>query len=169
MIHLSRRHTRKATVSNSYSTKKTGQTTISTAKLGKSSTYSSMTLAASLATAKTTLCTRSNSITAKYPTYTSADTTSKKHRHKTFKPLPPFYIVEGSNENGIIKSQTTSVRPPENFDWDEANASTNKPDYNDFFIQFPTGEGGNTRQGGSDPGQIRNPLNVCRTINNLCN
>jgi hypothetical protein len=82
----------------------------------------------------------------------------------------PFYIVEGSNENGIIKSQTTSVRPPENFDWDEANSSTNKPPIiNDFFLQFPTGEGGNTGQGGSDPGQIRNPLNVCRTINNLCN
>ena len=80
----------------------------------------------------------------------------------------PFYLIQASNENGVVRSTTTSVPVPDNFDWEQAVQSTNNPVYQDFFIHFPEGPDGGTGLDPDDSGSIRNPLVVCRDINNLC-
>ena len=72
----------------------------------------------------------------------------------------PFYLVQGSNENGVVRSTTTSVPVPDGFDWEQAVQSTNNPGYQDFFIHFPTGEGG----GVDVESEARNPTDVCQLL-----
>jgi len=75
--------------------------------------------------------------------------------------LPPYFIVEGSSENGVVGSVGTNVSVSSGFDWEGAAQSTVNPGYNEFYIHFPTGggSGGNGFGGNDNP---RNPLDVCQ-------
>ena len=70
---------------------------------------------------------------------------------------PIWFLVAGSNDNGVVRVSTKTVSPPDDLNWFSEASDTNNPsNFETVFRHFPTFE-----NIGFDESDLRNPLDVC--------
>jgi len=80
---------------------------------------------------------------------------------------PIWFLVAGSNDNGVVRVSTKTVSPPDDLNWFSEASDTNNPsNFETVFRHFPTVD-----NSGFDESDLRNPLDVCQivlgTVNNF--